>query len=84
MTEVIQSVGLLITILAYAIFARAILSWFPIDRGGPIFRVLDAITDPILDPLRRIIPRIGMIDLSPMIAMLLLLFIGARLENVTF
>jgi YggT family protein len=83
-TEVIQGVGLLIQILAFAIFARAILSWFPIDRGGPVFQALDAVTEPILDPLRRIIPRIGMIDLSPMIAMLLLLFIGGRLASGTY
>ncbi len=81
MTEVIQGVGLLIQILAFAIFARAILSWFPIDRGGPVFQALDAITEPILDPLRRIIPPIGMIDISPMVAMFLLLFIGSALTN---
>lgn len=84
MTEVIQGVGLLIQILAFAIFARAILSWFPIDRGGPVFQALDAVTEPILDPLRRIIPRIGMIDISPMVAMLLLLYIGGRLSSSTY
>ena len=33
MTELIQGVGLLVQILAFAIFARAILSWFPIDTS---------------------------------------------------
>jgi YggT family protein len=79
---VIQLVGLAIQLLGFAIFARAIISWFPIDRNGPVVQALAAITDPILDPLRKIIPPIGMIDITPMIAMFLLLFIGGRLMNV--
>ena len=81
MTELIQGVGLLVQLLAFAIFARAILTWFPIDRSGPVFQALNAVTDPILEPLRRIIPPIGMIDVSPMVAMLLLLFIGNALTQ---
>lgn len=77
----IQLVGFAIQILGFAIFARAILSWFPIDRNGPVVRALAAITDPILDPLRKVIPSIGMIDITPMIAMFLLLFIGGRLMS---
>jgi len=78
---VIQFVGLLIQILGFAIFARAILSWFPIDRNGPVVQALAAITDPILDPLRKVIPPIGMIDITPMVAMFLLLFIGSQLMS---
>ena len=49
-----------------------LLTWFPIDRGGPIFQALDAITEPVLQPLRRIIPPIGMIDITPIVAWFLL------------
>lgn len=81
MTPLIQGVGLLVQILAFAIFARAILTWFPIDRSGPVFEALNAITDPILEPLRRIIPPIGMIDISSMVAMIILLVIGQALAG---
>ncbi|MBM3139642.1 MAG: YggT family protein [Chloroflexi bacterium] len=81
MTELVAIVQLLIQILIFAIFARAILSWFPIDRNGPIFRVLNAITEPVLDPLRRVIPMIGMVDITPMVAILLLVFIQAALAG---
>ena len=74
-------VGFAIQFLGFAIFARAILSWFPIDRNGPVVQALAAITDPVLDPLRKVIPPIGMIDITPMIAMFLLLFIGSRLMS---
>ncbi len=77
----IHLVGLVIQLLGFAIFARAIISWFPIDRNGPVVQALAAVTDPILDPLRKVIPPIGMIDITPMIAMFLLLFIGSRLMS---
>lgn len=77
----IQLVGLLIQLLGFAIFARAIISWFPIDRNGPVVQALAAVTDPILEPLRKVIPPIGMIDITPMIAMFLLLFIGSKLAG---
>jgi YggT family protein len=72
-------VGYIIQMLAFAIFARAILSWFPIDKNGPIFQFLNTVTEPVLDPLRRVIPPIGMIDITPMVAMFLLFFIASTL-----
>ena len=75
--SVAHIVGTLLQFLAFAIFGRALVSWFPIDREGPIVRVLDAITSPIVDPLRRVIPPIGMIDLTPTIAMIVL-FLAAN------
>jgi YggT family protein len=80
-TEIVRGVGLLIQLLGFAIFARAILSWFPIDRSGPVVQALEAVTDPILQPLRRVIPPLGMIDITPMVAMIVLLVIGSALSN---
>jgi YggT family protein len=58
-------------------FARIILSWFPIQPGSalaPVFSVLYAITEPVLGPIRRLLPPVGIggmgIDLSPMIVTL--------------
>jgi YggT family protein len=62
----------LIQVLTFAIIARALLSWFPIPSANPISEFLHAITEPILAPLRRVIPRIGMLDITPLIAILLL------------
>jgi len=81
LVELVQGVGLLVQLLAFAIFARAILSWFPIDRSGPVVQALEAITDPVLDPLRRVIPPIGMIDVSPMVAIITLFIIAGILRN---
>lgn len=81
MDALIDLVRLGIQVLIFAIFARAIITWFPIDRDGPVVRTLNAITEPVLDPLRRIIPRIGMVDITPMIAIFLLFFISSALNS---
>ncbi len=67
-----QIIMLFATILTMAIFVRAILSWFQMDRNNPLVQILDTVTEPILEPIRRIMPRLGMIDLSPLVAILVL------------
>lgn len=62
----------LITVLSYAIIIRALISWFPIAPTSPIIRILDDVTEPILSPLRRIVPRLGMMDITPIVALVLL------------
>jgi YggT family protein len=77
-------IGLVATLLnglAFLIFVRTMLSWFPIDPSGPIVRGVFSVTDPVLEPLRRVIPRIGMIDLTPMVAMILLFAIASVLRG---
>ena len=54
--------------------ARAVLSWFPVRPGSPlegINRILFDLTEPVLRPFRRIIPPVGMIDLSFMVVFFL-------------
>ena len=67
--------------LSAAIFIRVLLSWFPIDPRNPLVTLLYDITEPILQPLRRVIPRMGMFDLSPLVALLLIQFLGNAAVN---
>lgn len=60
-------------------FARVICSWFPITPGSAlasIYGVLYTVTEPVLGPIRRLIPPVGMggmgLDLSPLIVFFLL------------
>jgi YggT family protein len=65
-------------VLTGAIVVRILFSWFAMgggNVGGPVVRLLDDITEPILAPLRRVIPTLGMIDISPIIAILLIQFV---------
>lgn len=73
----IEIISMFFWLLNLAIFARILLSWLPIagihvDPYNPIVRFLHDITDPILEPFRRIIPPIGMIDISPIVAIIVL------------
>lgn len=81
-TAASQVVCLLATILTIAIFARAIVSWFQMDPRSPLIQILDAITQPIMDPIRRVMPRLGMLDLSPLVAILLLQFVSNGLQGL--
>ena len=58
-----------------ALFVRVILSWFPVSRENPVVSVVFQITDPMLAPIRRIMPRTGMLDLSPLVLFFLLSFL---------
>ena len=67
----------LINLYLILLFARIILSWFPVSPGGAmaqIFSFLYTITEPVLGPIRRAIPPIGMggmgFDLSPIIVII--------------
>jgi len=68
-------IKILCEVLTFAIFIRVILSWF-VTQPNTLTLILDKITEPILAPLRRIIPRAGMFDFTPMIAIILLQLIA--------
>ena len=60
------------TLVMVAIFIRVIASWFGIGPYRPWMRPLVLLTDWIVEPIRRILPPMGMIDFSPMVAWLVL------------
>lgn len=71
-TAVFGAIAWLLYAYAFVIFVRALLSWFPHQPDGMVThldRALGRITDPVLDPVRRTMPRTGMVDFSPMLVM---------------
>jgi len=71
-----------IQLLTWAIIARALLSWFPIDQGSALFQMLNRVTEPIIDPIRRVMPQTGMIDLAPMVAIIVLIVMSTMVSAV--
>ena len=72
----LTTVTLLFRFLSLAILVRVIISWLPmagvrVDMYHPLIRFLYQITDPILDPIRRF-TTFGMMDFSPIVALILL------------
>ena len=72
--------GYLILALNLAILGRVVMSWLSPQGNDPVSPILNQITEPILAPLRQVIPTLGMFDLTPMIALILL----AVLRRVVF
>ncbi len=77
-------VTIFVQVLTWSIIIRTLLSWFSIGGGGiqPLFRLLLEITEPVLAPIRRVLPTAGMIDFSPLVALLLIQFVGGILAGV--
>jgi len=64
----------LIQIYYYLIIGYILLSWFPNARESSIGQVIGRLVEPYLSPFRKIIPPLGMIDLSPIVALMSLHF----------
>ncbi len=77
----VRVVVILCDVMAIAIVIRSLLSWFPVNQDNVLVGFLVTITDPILAPLRRIVPKLDMIDLSPMVAIILLILIASLLQR---
>jgi YggT family protein len=61
-----------IWVLIVAIIIRSLMSWFPVSPGNRYAKLLHDFTEPLLEPVRRIMPRTGMIDLSSMVVIIVL------------
>jgi YggT family protein len=78
MTGSLLLVARLIILLLYiAIVARVLLSWVEPRHQSALGRVVYQATEPILGPIRRALPSTGMIDLSPLIALVVLSVVAA-------
>jgi YggT family protein len=80
-TIIVQLIGLMANLLTILIFIWVILSWI-MPPYNPVREALDRIVEPMLAPIRRVIPMAGMMDFSPMILMILIEIIARVLINV--
>jgi YggT family protein len=72
----------LINLINLLVIIWCLLSWFPNIRWyDEPFRTLDRIVSPILAPFKKVIPPIGNIDISPMVAMIVLQMLGSFLAH---
>lgn len=70
-----NALSIAVEIIVLLIIIRAVLSFFPnMDRNHPLVRTLDQVCDPILRPFQRLLPPMGGMDFSPIIAILTLQF----------
>jgi YggT family protein len=72
-------IDMVFTAYIWIVIARAVISWVNVDPYNPVVRFLVQVTDPILYKIRRILPPMGGLDLSPMILLLALAFLQSFL-----
>lgn len=70
-------------ILIIAVFARSLMTWFPVSRDNQFARMLNTVTDPLIEPVRRILPRTGMFDFSAMVVLVLLYVMLSVVQRAT-
>lgn len=83
MDSIFNLLALLVNLYSFLILVRVLMTWIPnLDPYNPIVNLLIQLTEPVLDPARRLIPSIGMIDISPIVVLFALSFIGQMLQDM--
>jgi len=72
MPYIVLVVDKLIVLLIMLIFITSLLSWIQPDPRNPLVRLLHAVVDPLLHPIRTLLPSTMGMDFSPMVAILIL------------
>jgi len=75
MSILINAILLILNVLELLVIVSVILSYF-MDRYHPVRRWVDSIVEPMLMPIRRVVPLIGMLDISPIILIVLISIIS--------
>ncbi len=70
---IVGLVQLLFELYILVLLARVLLSWVQVDPQNPIVNVIHQLTEPLLAPIRRLLPQSGSIDFSPMVAFVVVL-----------
>ncbi len=85
LSGIAEVLDVLLTIYMWVIIIRAVISWVNPDPYNPIIQILYKTTEPVLRPLRKLVPswKIG-IDLSPLIAILIIIFLRAALIRTLY
>ncbi len=73
--------SLIVRILIILVFAHAIMSWIRPDPYNPIVRMINQIVEPMLAPIRQIMPPSGGVDFSPMILLVIFFIIQTLLAG---
>ncbi len=79
-----RTIDLVFRVLDLLILLRVLFSWINLGPGNDLARIVYQLTEPILAPLRRYIPSFGGLDITPMVALMLLELLKRLLIDVLF
>ncbi len=77
----IQLVDIVVRLFVLLILVHVVLSYF-MDPFHPVRRQVDRIVEPMLMPIRRVIPLVGMIDFSPLVLLILVQIVGMIVTSI--
>ena len=77
----VQLISIISNVLILLLFVYAILSWY-MAPYHPVREAVDRVVEPMLTPIRRVVPLVGMFDLSPLILMVLIIVISGLLTRL--
>jgi len=84
MLFVVSIIASVIQIYSYALIIYILMSWFPNARETSIGRFLATICEPYLAPFSKFVPPIGMLDLSPLVALIVLNLAGSGIRQLGY
>ena len=83
MSMLFSVLSLALSIYQLIMLARVLMSWFPnVDRTNPLIRLVFELTEPVLAPIRNLMPRTMMVDFSPLIVFLIIAVLQRVLLNL--
>lgn len=84
MNGVIELLALALQIYSWVLVARALVSWIPnLDPYNPGVQILYRLTEPVLDPIRRLIPPLGgVMDISMIVAFFIIIILQQLLSSL--
>lgn len=80
--EIVALISLIIQLYSFVILGRVLMSWVQVDPDSPLARTLIDLTEPVLGPIRNLLPPTAGLDFSPIIAIVLLQIIGRMLASM--
>jgi YggT family protein len=85
MSQLLMLIAGLLQIYTFVLLARILITWVPnLDPYHPAVQFLFRITDPVFEPARRVIPPIGMVDISPIVVFIVLGIVQDLLRRMAF
>jgi len=84
LAKIVELASGLLTIYKYILLASVVISWVNADPYNPIVNFIYRVTDPLLRRIRRHMPDTGMIDLSPLVAFVLIYIIQIILFDTAY
>lgn len=81
---IIELLSAILQLYSFVLLARALISWIPnMDPYHPAVQILYQVTEPVLEPIRRVVPPLGgMIDMSIIIAFIAIMFLQMILRSM--